>query len=264
MHAAGPASKARRQTRARASPRAISPARATCLIRDAVQRGRHVQVARGNPPAVHRCRRRPGEAVRRHLRLGRNRQLPDLRRAPAREPRHAALRRKLERMGRRSGDAQGERTRLAADQVGKARKPLADCLRDQVDGSRVRLTAGAARANDGFETCSSLADHAFRTGIEAASHAPSQANSIAVELFGIAGRAAAARLEQRSACWRPAMRAASSPPATGASAAASIERICNMARSFGAAMVKKIVKRLTPPASRRCRAGSSRAAGWSR
>ena len=38
MHAAGPGLKARRQTRARASPRAISPERATCLFRSSTIR----------------------------------------------------------------------------------------------------------------------------------------------------------------------------------------------------------------------------------
>ena len=47
----------------------------------------------------------PHAAVRRHLRLGRHRQFADLRRASARQRGDAALRRKLERMGRRSGDA---------------------------------------------------------------------------------------------------------------------------------------------------------------
>ena len=98
-------------------------------------------------------------------------------------------------MGCRPGNAQGERTRLAADQVGEAGKPFADRLRDQVNGTRMRLAAGTTCADDGLQARGSLADHALRPGIEAAARAVARKLDH-LELFGIAGRAAAARLEQ--------------------------------------------------------------------
>ena len=98
-------------------------------------------------------------------------------------------------MGRRPGNAQGKGTRLASDQVGQAGKPLADRFRNQVYGNRMRLTACATGTDDGFETRGSLANNALRAGIEAAAHALA-GKLDHFKLFGIAGRTAAARLEQ--------------------------------------------------------------------
>ena len=66
----------------------------------------------------------PAAAVRRFLRVGRDRQFADLRCAFARQPRSAALRRQLERVGRRSIDAQGNWPGLApAHQAGDVVEP---------------------------------------------------------------------------------------------------------------------------------------------
>ena len=59
----------------------------------------------------------PQALVRRQLRIGSHRQLADLRRAFARQRGNPALRWQLERVGRRSLDAKGERTRLAQHQA---------------------------------------------------------------------------------------------------------------------------------------------------
>ena len=93
-----------RPIRAPASPPATFPAPATCRSACSTDEDGTLQVARRAAAAVRRSRSRSGAAVRRQLRVGRDRQQPDLRGAPARQRRRAALRRKLERMGRRSGD----------------------------------------------------------------------------------------------------------------------------------------------------------------
>ena len=66
------------------------------LSEEALQSGRHVQVTRRDPPPLRRRGARPGGAVHRQLRFGRDGDEPDLRREPAGCGFGAALRWKLD------------------------------------------------------------------------------------------------------------------------------------------------------------------------
>ena len=103
--AAEPASKAARPTRAPALRRAIFRAPATCPFGALYRDDGTFKSPEEIETPLRRSGRRPGEAVRRELRFGRHCQQHDLCRIPSRQRCDAALRRKLERMGRRSGDA---------------------------------------------------------------------------------------------------------------------------------------------------------------
>ena len=101
---------------ARRRRRATSPVRATCrshrsTMMTAPSSGEEICARHSSPAGAD-----PERAVRRQLRFGRHRQQPDLRRAFARQPRCAALRWKLERMGRRSRHPEGSRARPSGQQ----------------------------------------------------------------------------------------------------------------------------------------------------
>ena len=265
MPAAVPASKARRQTRARASPRATSPARATCLFPTSTMRTERSS----RPTKSGSCSSRPasnpekpfvascGSGVTANSLIFAAR--------TAREPRHAAVRRKLERMGRRSGDAQGARTRLAAEQLGEAGETLADCLGDHVDGGRMRLEALARETpTTASRPAARFADHALRTGVEAGvARRRWRTRSLRTPPHRRTGRRRSARAGAARAAARQCARQARRPRQALRQQLRS--KGSGSCRAASARMVKKVVNaRLKPPGSRRCRAGSSRAAGSSR
>ena len=118
-----------RRQRARPAPRGCRrpyPGIAQPAVRSALQRRRHLQ-ARGRIARGVRRRRRPIPSARSSPAAARGSPpIADLRRASARQPRRAALRWKLERMGRRSGHAQGGRRRPSRRQAGVSRSSNPD------------------------------------------------------------------------------------------------------------------------------------------
>ena len=95
--------------------------------------------------------RRSDAAVRRHLRVGRHRQFADLRRASARQRRGAALRWQLERVGRRPGDAQGDRSGLARISRSMSSRPARSSSASSSSAAGLRRRRSSRWAEHGFE-----------------------------------------------------------------------------------------------------------------
>ncbi len=185
----------------------------------ALPRGRHLQAAEeicggcSPTPGID-----PAAAVHCDLRLGRDRQQADLRRASARQRRGAALRRKLERMGRRSGDAEGAGpglgSRMSAGDVASPRRIWSTSA---LLASRVRLAArrcalGEQSLDAGSGRCRPAAPSAHRTSAAGGlARRSSQAAAISASSCEVRRRSAPNGSTSRSA-WR------SSPAATTASA----------------------------------------------
>ena len=120
--AARPFRRTASRTRGPESPRAISPARETCLFRRSTMTTARFKPVEELRRAIRWRRHGPVEAVHRQLRFGRHREQPHLRRASARQRQREALRWKLERVGRRSGNAQGDGACLAEDDARRRRE----------------------------------------------------------------------------------------------------------------------------------------------